>query len=198
MANKNFSKLSSRNQSALVSQLHKLICYYSSIFCTRERVYIKNLAKTDGNVYWLEDDNKNLMAVALLDPKYVFTALGIDFLTLGHTISNKSGQMERLLHHLFSDHDNRSLILLCKSFVAESLNFKEYKLVQFNPVELETIFPELSEITTDYFNVKNERLNQGMARKEHLAYIKFSDEDLKLIKNKKPSLYKFVLNQIKA
>lgn len=121
MANKSFSKLTSRNQSSLVSQLHKLISYYSGIFCSRERIYLKNLAKNDGSLYWIEDDAKKLMAIALIDPNYKFNVLGFDLITLGHTISNKSGQMERLLHHIFTDFEDKTINLICKPFVADSM-----------------------------------------------------------------------------
>lgn len=191
MANKSFSKLTSRNQSSLVSQLHKLISYYSGIFCSRERIYLKNLAKNDGSLYWIEDDAKKLMAIALIDPNYKFNVLGFDLITLGHTISNKSGQMERLLHHIFTDFEDKTINLICKPFVADSMGVTDYKMVGFNAVELAQYFSDLANVTTDYFNV-TETLAEGLARKEHQIYFRFAQSDLEKIKKSNSDLFKFI------
>jgi len=191
MANKSFSKLTSRNQSSLVSQLHKLINYYSGIFCSRERVYLKNLTKTDGSVYWIEDEAKKLMAVAIMDPNYKFNVLGFDLVTIGHTISNKSGQMERLLHHIFTDFEEKTLNLICKPFVADSMGVKDYQMIGLNSLELLEYFPELANTKTDYFNV-TENLAVGLARKEHQIYFRFIQDDLKTIASRNPNLFKLV------
>jgi hypothetical protein len=195
MANKSFSKLTSRNQSALVSQLHKLINYYSSIFCSRERIYLKNLTKVDGSVYWIEDEAKKLMAIAVLDPNYRFNVGGIDLVTLGHTISNKSGQMERLLHHIFTDFENTTLNLICKPFVADSIGIKDYDMVSFNSIELKELFPELAALKTDYFNV-TETLAEGLARKEHQIYFRFCPKDLEKIQKSSPNLFRHLTNKL--
>lgn len=191
MANKSFSKLTARNQSFLVSQLHKLINYYSGIFCSRERVYLKNLTKIDGSIYWVEGENKVLIAMAVLDPNYIFKSDGIEFTTMGHTISNKPGQMERIFHHIFTDFTNKSLSLICKPFVADSIAVKDYGMIGFNPVELTKYMPDIADIKTDYFNV-TETLAEGLARKEHQIYFRFAPEDLSLLKSNNLDLFKIV------
>ena len=195
MANKSFSKLTSRNQSSLVSQLHKLISYYSGIFCSRERIYLKNLTKTDGSLYWVEDDAKKIMAMAIIDPQYKFNVLGFDLITLGHTISNKSGQMERLFHHILTDFENKTLSLICKPFVADSIIVSNYNMVGLNSFELSQYFPELADIKTDYFNV-HESLSEGLARKEHQIYLRFAPNDLEIIKKSNQDLFKFVNSKL--
>lgn len=190
MAFKSFKKLSSRNQSTLISQLHKLINYYSSIFATRERVHLKKISQHDGAIYWLEDDTKKLAASAILDPNYSFSIGPINLKTLGHTISKRPGQMDRLLNHVFEDHKNHSIMFLCKPFVAESINSEEFRLTEINPVELSQLWPELAKFKTDYFNVKNEPLAEGMSRKQHNAYFKFAPQDLEIIKEILPSIWK--------
>jgi hypothetical protein len=195
MANKSFSILSTRHQSALVSQFHKLISYYSSIFCSRERVYLRDLTKIDGSFYWIEDEAKKIMALALLDPNFKFNFLGFDIINIGHTISNKSGQMERLLHHIFSDFEHKTLSLICKPFVADSMGISDYRMVGFNPLELNEYLPELGCTKTNYFNV-TENLAQGLARKEHQMYFKFAPSDLDLIKKQNPNLFKAISKKI--
>jgi hypothetical protein len=189
MAFKSFKKLSSRNQSTLISQLHKLINYYSSIFATRERIHLKKISQQDGSIYWLEDDTKKLAASAILDPNYSFSIGPIHLKTLGHTISKRPGQMDRLLNHVFQDHKDNSIMFLCKPFVAESISSDEFDLTELTPVEMSQIWPELANIKTDYFNVKNESLSQGMSRKQHNAYFKFAQKDIDLIKDLFPSIW---------
>lgn len=196
MANKCFTKLSARSQSSVISQLHKLINYYSSIFCTRERVYLKSLANQDGNIYWLEDDAKKISAFVLLDPNYHFQTPEIEFLTLGHTISSKVGEMDKLLYHVFTDHEEHSMFLLCKEFVGQSMEIQEYGMMNFNPIEIQEFLPEIADAQTDYFNVKHETLFGGMVRKNHHAFIKLSETDLAKIQTTKPKFYQAYIQKL--
>ncbi len=179
MAFKNRSKLTGRNKSSLRSQLSKLITYYGSIIIPRERVYLKNLGETDGNIYWVEDKAKKLIAVALVDSNYIFEASGFKLLSLGHTISMQPGQMGRLLDHIFTDHNENSLVMLCRHLIAESVNFIDLGLYYLTPTELLEFWPELARFKTDYFNVKNEALFSGLSRKQYNLYFKFSAQDKK-------------------
>jgi hypothetical protein len=188
MAQKSFSKLSTRNQSTLVSQIYKLINYYSSVFPTRERVYIKKLTKDDGNIYWVEDTEKELIATAIVDPNHSFQVGNVNLLTFGHTISKRLGQMERILNHIFTDYDNRSLALVAKSFVAESIGFRDFGLVEFKPHELTDLWPEFSGLKTDYFNVHGESLVSALGRKEHSLFVKLIPEDLDKVIKTNPNL----------
>jgi hypothetical protein len=196
MANKCFTKLSARSQSSVISQLHKLINYYSSIFCTRERVYLKSLANQDGNIYWLEDDAKKISAFVLLDPNYHFQTPEIEFLTIGHTISSKVGEMDKLLYHIFADHEDQSMFLLCKEFVGQSMRIEEYGMMNFDPIEIQEVLPEIALGQTDYFNVKQETLFGGMVRKNHHGFIKISDSDLVKIQTTKPKLYQMYTQKL--
>jgi hypothetical protein len=177
MANSNFTQLTSRNKSSLVTAIHKEITYYSSSFCIRERVYVNKLTKDDDNIYWLQAENKQLAAFAIMDPNYEFEVEGIKLHTIGHTISKRPGYMERILTHIFKRHPEKSLILLCKEFVAKSLDIASYGMKCITPLELEEHWPELASLKTDYFNVKNEPLKNGMIRKQHNLYIKITDKD---------------------
>jgi hypothetical protein len=192
MAFKSFTKLTPRNQSALISQLHKMMNYYSSIFSTRERVYLKKISKTDGSIYWLEDDAKKLAASALLDPNYVFSIGSIRLQSLGHTISKRPGLMDRLLSHIFGDHGEKSIMLLCKPFVAQSISADEFELKSISPAELAEICPELAKAETDYFNVKNEPLGSALNRKDHHIYFRFTEKDKKELQKACEPLWKFL------
>jgi hypothetical protein len=175
-----------------------MINYYSSIFCSRERVYLKTLGDQDGNIYWLEDNHKQISAVALLDPKYRFENSEVNFLTIGHTISNKVGEMDKLLYHVFTDHEDDSMFLLCKEFVAETMGVGEYGMVNFTSLEIRDLMPELANARTDYFNVTHETLFDGMVRKNHHGFIKISNPDLEKIKTTNPKLYETYNQKLEA
>ncbi|MEI6728527.1 MAG: hypothetical protein WCK98_02685 [bacterium] len=188
MAQKSFSKLSTRNQSTLVSQIYKLINYYSSVFPTRERIYIKKLSKDDGNIYWVEDTEKELIATAIVDPNHSFNVAGVNLLTFGHTISKRLGQMERILNHIFTDYDDKSVALLAKPFVAQSIGFSDFGLVEFKPHELTDLWPEFAGMKTDYFNVHGESLVSALGRKEHSLFVKLTPKDLEKVINNNSAL----------
>jgi hypothetical protein len=196
MAFKSFSKLSSRNQSSLVSQLHKLIAYYGEIFSPRERVYLKNLSKKDGSIYWLEDDEKKLVAAAIADYNYTFNINDLEVRTLGHIVSKRPGQMDRILSHVFSDNEDSIIILLSRPAVAASIQNEIFNLVQFTPVDLVTLWPELANTKTDYFNITKETLVEGMNRKNHHLYLKIPHDSLIKLKESKPQLADFISSKL--
>jgi hypothetical protein len=197
MAFKSFSKLSSRNQSSLVSQLHKLIAYYGEIFSPRERVYLKNLSKTDGSIYWLEDDEKKLVAAAIVDHNYDFSLDGLSLKTLGHTVSRRPGQMDRILSHIFSDYEDSSMLLLSRPTIAASIQNDLFDLIPFSPVDLVKLWPELANTKTDYFNITKETLAEGMGRKNHYLYLKITDRDFLSVSKNKPELTEYIKSQSK-
>ena len=192
MAFKSFSKLSSRNQSSLVSQLHKLIAYYGEIFSPRERVYLKNLSKKDGSIYWLEDDEKKLVAATIVDHNYIFNINDINLKTLGHTVSKRPGQMDRILSHIFSDNEDSSMVLLSRPTIAASIQNELFDLIQFSPVDLVNLWPELANTKTDYFNITKGTLVEGMSRKNHHLYLKLSASDMGMSEKNKSELAGFI------
>jgi hypothetical protein len=196
MAFKSFSKLSSRNQSSLVSQLHKLIAYYGEIFSPRERVYLKNLSKKDGSIYWLEDDEKKLVAAAIADHNYTFIVNDLEVKTLGHIVSKRPGQMDRILSHVFADNEDSIMILLSRPAVAASIQNELFNLIQLTPVDLITLWPELANIKTDYFNITKETLVEGMNRKNHHLYLRIPNASLLLLKESKPDLANFIESKL--
>ncbi len=196
MAFKSFSKLSSRNQSSLISQLYKLISYYGDIFSARERTYLKSLSQKDGAIYWLEDEEKNLSAAAIVDPNYIFEVDGIKLNTLGHTVSKRPGQMDRILSHIFADFSEQSLIILTRPNIAGSIQYEALNLISFSPVDLISVWPELADQKTDYFNTTKETLAEGMGRKQYHLYLKLSSEDLNTLKNLNSKLVEFVSTNV--
>ncbi len=183
MANSDFSTLSLRNKSSLVTAIHKEITYYSSTFCIRERVYINKLSKAKNNIFWLEDETKKLVAFAIMDPNYEFETDGIKIKTIGHTISKRPGYMERILRHIFNTHAGQTVAVLCKEFVANSLDLASFGAKNINPLELQERWPSLAKTSSDYFNV-NENFVSGLIRKQHNFYIKLSKEDESKLKSK--------------
>jgi len=196
MAFKNFAKLSARNQSSLISELHQLINYYGEIFCNRERVYLKNLSKNEGSIYWLEDENKKLVAAAIIDQNFRFKIDNLDIVTLGHTVSKRPGHMDRILNHVFTDYTSQSLALICRPLIAAGLQNNNFPLVSFTASELNTYWPGLANTVTDYFNTSKETLAQGLDRKQHNLYLKISPADLVIIQKNNSLLAKFIDSKI--
>jgi len=177
MANADFSKLSTRARSALVTAIHNEITYYSNTFCIRPRAYINRLTKKNDNIYWLDDESKNLAAFAILDSNHTYQVDGISLQTLGHTISKRQGYMQRILSHIFKAKKNQSIALLCKDFVARSLAVIGGKTVEISPNDLSKIWPALAQTKTNYFNVEDEPLINGMIRKQHNLYLSLTEDD---------------------
>jgi hypothetical protein len=189
MAFKSFKSLTTRNQSSLITQLHKLINYYGDTFCPRERNYLKNLSSTDGSIYWLEDDNRKMVAVALVDPNYIFEADGITVRTLGYTISRRQGQMDRILSHIWSDYEEDTIGLFSRKSLVGSLDLEFLNLIELTPLELDSVWPQLAQIKSDYFNLSSESLVQGLSRKDYNLYVRFSPKDLASIEKKNKALF---------
>jgi hypothetical protein len=174
MANKTFSKLTTRNQGNLVSQIHKMIKNYVDFFAIRERVYIKQLSKKDGSIYWLSDQNNELIAMAMLEPDHTFELDGIEYKTLGHVIAKKMGIIDRVISHIWEDHKENNVIAFSRPSLSHALHTEETILVDFNPLELLENWPEMAKKTTSYFNVRNESIYQALSRKGQNLYLKLS------------------------
>lgn len=194
MAYKKFSSLTSRNQSSLVTQIHKLINYYGGIFVPRERSYLKKLSNTSDSIYWLEDDERKLIAVSIIDPNYTFNVDGIELHTLGHTIAKRPGQMERIFNHIWSDYEEKSILLLCRQTLASVLELKELGLIPFKPTDLLIKWKNLATLNTDYFNMSDEDLYTGMERKQYGLYLKLTPQDQQKLQATNPDLIQYISN----
>jgi hypothetical protein len=176
MANSDFSILSDRNQSSLVTAMYKEVSSFTNTFCLRTRVYIRNISKIPGSIYWLQDSSNNLAAFAFMDPNYVFKLDNIQLQVLGHTIAKKNGYMHRLLTSILEQKKNQDLLLICKDFVYKSFNLEEGQFIALTPLELKEKWSALAEYKTDYFGVKNETLYSGLNRKNQNVYLKLTPE----------------------
>lgn len=182
MANNDFSKIQQRNQSLLVSQIAKQVNYYGSVFCSRTRVYINKLSQKKNSIYWI-DTNLKLTALTIVDPNYDFEVNGINLKTISHIIATVPGQIDRVVKHILEDYKDQSLMLLCKPFIAESLKlYKDFNLIPILPSQLLQFWPELANIKTDYFNVKNEPFYSGLERKNQNVYLKLTQSDQETLK----------------
>lgn len=192
MANKTFSKLTTRNQGNLVSQIHKMIKKYVDFFAIRERVYIKQLSKIDGSIYWLSDQNNELIAMAMLEPDHTFELDGIEYKTLGHVITKKNGVMDRVISHIWEDHKENNVIAFSRPSLSHALHTEETILVDFNPLELLENWPEMAKKTTSYFNVRNECIYQALGRKGQNLYLKLSPVQELEFTEKYPKTMEFI------
>jgi len=197
MAYKSFRSLTPRNQSSLVTQLHKLINYYGEIFCPRERTYIKSLTQHDGSVYWLEDDVRKIIAVAIIDPNYSFKLNDFDVKVLGHTISKRPGQMDRILHHIWSDYEDDTIAIVCRKSLTSAFDVSDLNLVELTSLEISENWTELADYRTNYFNLSDERVSDGLNRKDYCIFVKFTDKDLASLKDKNEPLFNLVTSKIK-
>jgi hypothetical protein len=198
MAYKSFRTLTPRNQSSLVTQLHKLINYYGEIFCPRERAYLKSLTQNDGSIYWLEDDSKKIIAVAIIDPNYSLQASEVELKLLGHTISKRPGQMDRIFHHIWSDYEDETIAVVCRKSLSTAFDVEDLKLIELNPTEISQHWKELGEVETGYFNLTDEKLIDGLIRKDYCLYIKFSDKDLLTLKDNNEELFNLVESKLRS
>jgi hypothetical protein len=198
MANKTFSKLTTRNQGNLVSQIHKLIKNYVDFFAIRERVYIKQLSKVDGSIYWLSDQNNELIAMAMLEPDHEFELDGIKYKTLGHVIAKKIGIIDRIISHIWEDHKGSNVIAFSRPSLSHALHTEETTLIGFNPLELMENWPEMAKKTTNYFNVRNETVFQALSRKGQNLYLKLSPENIDTFNQKYPKAFNFIKDKSEA
>ncbi len=192
MAFKDFSKFSTRNQSSIISQLYSLIKYYGDFFCPRERVYLKELSKTEKNIYWLEGKDKKLVAAALLEPDHSFWLEGVELKPLGYTVSKAPGYMSRIFDHIFSDYEDQSIIFFCRRSLANSMEVSNYGLIHLTLSQLNDWAPELAQAKTNYFNVKNDTLIKGLERKQDEVYLRLSPSHKDALSGKYPKLTKYL------
>jgi hypothetical protein len=195
MANKTFTKLTTRNQGNLVSQIHKMIKNYVDFFAIRERVYIKQISKIDGSIYWLSDQNNELIAMAMLEPDHQFELDKFKFKTLGHVIAKKIGIIDRVISHIWEDHKDDNVIAFSRPSLSHALHTEENQLIDFNPLELLENWPEMARKTTSYFNVRNESIYQALSRKGQNLYLKLSTTQEEEFKNAFPNAWNFISNK---
>jgi hypothetical protein len=177
MANSDFSHLTSKNRSALISSIYKEVSYYSETFCYRERAYLNKLSKIPQSIYWLSEGIDRLTAFTIVDSNYRFNVKNTEIVSFGHTISKKQGVMERLLKHIMDTYKENSLVTFCKKFVGDSLNLTTLGFEELNPEELKNTLPELADHKTSYFGVKNENLYSALIRKQYFVYLKVNEKD---------------------
>lgn len=197
MAYKSFNHLTIRNQGNIVTQIHKLIKSYVDFFVMRERVYIKNLAKIDGSIYWISVTNNELLAMALLEPEHNFELEGVSFKTLGHIIARKPGVIDRVIRHIWEDNKNDNIIAFSKPRLAHAILDSNEKIVEFNALDLATRWPSMGNRITSYFNIRNEKTMQAMLRKDQHLYIKFTIDTIEKFKKTNLDLYNFIQENIK-
>jgi len=175
MALKSFSRLSPRNKGSIVGQIHKLMKFYGDFFCVRDRTYLRDLADIDGVFYWMVEEANNLISLAILEPAHIFNLEGFKLQSLGYLISRKTGYMDRVLQHIWSDFEQENLILFSKPNLANKIPLKNLQLIEFTPEKLETYLPELANHKTTYFNIE-ETIFEGLKRREYNVYLKITPE----------------------
>jgi hypothetical protein len=195
MANKTFQKLTTRNQGNLVSQIHKMIKNYVDFFAIRERVYIKQLSKVDGSIYWLSDQNNELIAMAMLEPDHHFELDNFKFKTLGHVIAKKIGIIDRVISHIWEDHKDDNVIAFSRPSLSHALHTEDTLLIDFNPLELLENWPEMAKKTTSYFNVRNESVYQALSRKGQNLYLKLAVSQEDSFAESYPKTWSFIQNK---
>jgi len=191
MAFKSFARLSPRNKGSIIGQIHKLIKYYGDFFCIRERPYLRDLSEKDGNIYWIAEGANSLIAIALVEPEYVFTIADVVLKSVGYLISKKPGYMDRLLQHIWSDLDNSSIILFSKPSLATHISLNELNLTELNATELASFFPQFADYKTTYFNV-HETLSEGLKRRGYNIYLRITEDDEKKILPHYPEFIEFL------
>lgn len=192
MAFNNFHRLPTRNQSSLVTQLHKLINYYGEIFPGRERSYLKNLSLIEKAVYWLEDEEKKMIAAAIIDPNHSIQVDGVDLTVLGYLISKRSGQIDRILAHIWSDYEDKSIVLFSRPSLAAAIDTENLGLVSLSSVEVVQLWPNLANIKTGYFNIQNENLVNAVDRKRYNLFLRITPADLLELSKTAPDLVKLI------
>jgi hypothetical protein len=198
MANKTFQKLTTRNQGNLVSQIHKMIKNYVDFFAIRERVYIKQLSKLDGSIYWLSDQNNELIAMAMLEPDHQFELDNFQYKTLGHVIAKKIGIIDRVISHIWEDHKDDNVIAFSRPSLSHALHTDDTILIDFNPLELLENWPEMAKKTTSYFNVRNESVYQALSRKGQNLYLKLSPTNENSFAQSYPGTWDYIKSKREA
>jgi hypothetical protein len=191
MALKNVFRLTKRRQGELIGQIHKTICCYSDFYVTRARVYLKDVAKESDSVYWLENPKTgDITSLALVEPKYKFEVDNITLTTVGHTISKIQNQIQNILDHLFGDYAEANLLIYCRPLFAKAMQIEErYDFIAFTPDEIKELWPNLANMSTDYFNVTaGETITSGTARKGYTIYLKLSEAAITTLTTSHPEL----------
>ena len=195
MAYKNPYRLSGRRQGEIIGQVYKLIVCHSDFFVPRNRVYLKDVAKVENTIYWLESPKTSeITALTLVEPKYALELNDIKLVVIGHTLSKVRNQMHNILDHLFSDYvDSNIAFFLRESFGVALMLEEKYNFVKINSDEINHLWPEVALVETDYFNLPSgERISQGMARKQHFIYLRLTELDKQKLINSHSSLVEFI------
>ena len=195
MAYKNPFRLTTRRQGEIVGQIYKLIVCYSEFFIPRSRVYLKDVAKQENSIYWLENSkNAEVTAIALVEPKYKLNIDDIELITVGHTLSKVNNQMHNILDHLFSDYKEGNLLILSRELFAQAMQIEsKYNFTALDAVQLQDLWPNLANCSTDYFNLSSgENLAQGMSRKGYKLYLRLSNSTSPQIQKKAPDLFEYI------
>jgi hypothetical protein len=187
MAYKNIYRLTARRQGEVVGQIFRLINCYSEFFVPRTRTQIKDIGREENTIYWLEHPKNNeVTAIAILDKTYKFEIFNLDFYVLGHTIAKLPNQMNNVIDHIMGDYLDQNLMIFSRELFADALGIQDrYNFICLNVLDLIKFAPSLAEFETDYFSSgTQEKVKDGMARKNYNLYLKCNDEGLKLLKDK--------------
>lgn len=198
MAYKNPFRLTTRRQGEIVGQIYKLIVCYSEFFIPRSRVYLKDVAKQENTIYWLENaKNGEITAIALIEPKYKLTIDELELTTIGHTLSKVNNQMHNILDHLLSDYKDCNLILLSRELFAQAMQIEsKYKFLSLDAVQLLDLWPNLANQPSDYFNLTSgETIAQGMSRKGYKLYLRICEQYAVEIEKINPAFAQFIDEQ---
>jgi|GEM_PF-1644956 len=179
MAYKNPTKLTSRRQGEIIGQVFRLISCYSDFFPSRSRVYLKDVAAANNNLYWLEQDKTGeVTAIAMVESKYQFQTNGITIQSVGHILSKINNQIHNILTHLTGDYKESNLAIFCRPSIAKALDIENnFGFFELNAVQLLQLWPDLAGVVTDYFNTE-ETLAAGLSRRGYNLYIKLTENSL--------------------
>lgn len=195
MAYKNPYRLSGRRQGEIIGQVYKLIVCHSDFFVPRNRVYLKDVAKVENSIYWLENPKTSeITALTLVEPKYQMDLNDVKLVVIGHTLSKIRNQMHNILDHLFSDYLDQSMVFfLRESFGVALMLEQKYSFVRINSEELNHLWPEMALTETDYFNLPSgEYISQGLARKQYYVYLRLTEVDKQKFVESHASLLDFI------
>ena len=177
MAKKSFKQLSDRNRGRLVGEIYKLIIYYGNIFVPRKRSYIKEICSKEDCIYWLDDGKGDLVAMAVLEPDFVFEISGIKFKTVNYFISKYPGLMDRIFDHIWDDNKDCNLLLIGKKTVVRCFDKQKFNLTEFAPEEVLDIMPPIAQTKTNFYNISQETLYNGMIRNQNCLYLSPCSKD---------------------
>lgn len=198
MAYKNIHKLTARRQGEVIGQIFRLITCYNDFFVPRPRVYIKEISKENNSIYWLQNSKTDeVSAVAIMDTKHVLECINLKFYILGHTITKVGNQMNNIMDHILGDYQDSNIIYFSKAIFGEAIGaFEKYNFIPFDCQEIESNFPSLGQLTTEYFGIgTGEKIIDAMKRKGYTAYIKFSEETYEKITSDYKEIFNYIVNK---